>query len=85
MKKQLLAITLLAATASLNAQNPYPVIPMDSVQYVSQSKLTATPVVDLPDYINPTFKNPTYTDTVRFDGVVVSSPRTYGLSNNRKA
>lgn len=85
MKKQLLAITLLAATVSLNAQNPYPVIPMDSVQYVSQSKLTATPVVDLPDYINPTFKNPTYTDTVRFDGVVVSSPRTYGLSNNRKA
>ena len=85
MKKQLLAIMLLAATISLKAQNPYPVISIDSVQFVSQSKLTATPVVDLPDYISPTFVNPTYRDTVRFDGVVVSSPRTYGLSTNRKA
>jgi hypothetical protein len=85
MKKQLLAIMLLAATVSLKAQNPYPVIPIDSVQFVSQSKLTATPVVDLPDYISPTFVNPTYRDTVRFDGVVISSPRTYGLSTNRKA
>jgi len=85
MKKQLLAIMLLAATVSLKAQNPYPVIPIDSVQFVSQSKLTATPAVDLPDYISPTFVNPTYRDTVRFDGIVVSSPRTYGLSTNRKA
>lgn len=85
MKKQLLAISLLAATVSLKAQNPYPIIPIDSVQFVNQSKLTATPVVDLPDYISPTFVNPTYRDTVRFDGIVVASPRTYGLSTNRKA
>ncbi len=85
MKKQLLAIAMLAATISINAQNPYPIIPIDTVQFVSQSKLTATPAVDLPDYINPTFVNPTYRDTARFDGIVVSSPRTYGLSTNRKA
>ena len=85
MKKQLLAITLLAATVSLKAQNPYPVIPIDSVQFVNQSKLTATPIVDLPDYISPTFVNPTFRDTVRFDGIVVSNPKTYGLSANRKA
>lgn len=85
MKKQLLAITLLAATVSLKAQNPYPIIPIDSVQYVSPQKLSATPSVDIPDYINPTFQNPTYRDTVRFDGIVVSDPKTYGLSSNRKA
>jgi hypothetical protein len=85
MKKQLLAIMLLAATISLKAQNPYPIIPIDSVQFVNQSKLTATPIVDLPDYISPSFVNPTYRDTVRFDGIVVTNPKTYGLSTSRKA
>ncbi len=86
MKKQLLAIMLLIATVSLKAQNPYPIIPIDSVQFVNQSKLTATPIVDLPDYISPTFVNPTYKDIVRFDGIVVSNPKTYGLSaTSRKA
>jgi hypothetical protein len=79
MKKQLLAIMLLAATISLKAQNPYPIIPIDSVQFVNQNKLTATPAVDLPDYISPTFVNPTYRDTVRFDGIVVSNPKTNGI------
>lgn len=85
MKKQLLALTLLAAAASLKAQNPYPIIPIDSVQYVSPQKLAGTPAQDLPDYINPTFKDATYRDTVRFEGIVVSNPKTYGLSTNRKA
>lgn len=85
MKKQLLALSLLAAAASLKAQNPYPILSVDSIQYVSEQKLSATPPQDLPDYINPTFKNPTYRDTVRFEGIVVSNPKTYGLSTNRKA
>jgi hypothetical protein len=85
MKKQLLALTLLAAAASLKAQNPYPIIPIDSVQYVSPQKLAGNPSQDLPDYINPTFKNATYRDTVRFEGIVVTNPKAYGLSLNRKA
>lgn len=82
MKKQLLSLLMLGAVLTLKAQNPYPVIPVDTVQFVSPSKL---PAEDRPDYINPTFKNTTYTDTVRFDGIVVTNPKVYGLSANRKA
>lgn len=85
MKKQLLAISLLAATVSLKAQNPYPVIPIDTVQYVNPNKLSATPVEDRPDYIFPTMQNSTFADTVRFEGIVVTNPRIYGLSTSRKA
>lgn len=61
------------------AQNPYPTVPIDSIQYVSSSKLTATPPKDTPDYINPTFKY-AYGDTVRFQGIVAFNPRAYALS-----
>ena len=83
MKKQLLALSLLAAAVSLKAQriNPYPVIPLDSVQYVSPSKLAATPSNDIPDYINPTNKYP-FADTVNIDGIVVMNPKVYGLATN---
>jgi hypothetical protein len=79
-----LIITLLFSSYS-SAQNPYPIIPIDTLQFVNQSKLTAMPAVDLPDYISPNFVNPIYRDTVRFDGIVVTSPRIYGLSLSRKA
>jgi hypothetical protein len=78
-------ITTLFYIVSGLAQNPYPIIPIDTLQFVNQSKLTAMPAVDLPDYISPNFVNLTYRDTVRFDGIVVSNPKTYGLSTNRKA
>jgi hypothetical protein len=80
MKKQLLTFYALITGMFAMAQNPYPIITIDSVQFVSDSKLTASPVVDVPDYISPTFKNTTFRDTVRFDGIVVSNPLTYGLS-----
>lgn len=83
MKKQLLALSLLAAAMSLKAQrtNPYPVIPLDSVQYVSPAKLAANPSNDLPDYISPVNKYP-FGDTVNIDGIVVTNPRIYGLATN---
>lgn len=81
----LILITTLLFISISSGQNPYPIVPIDSVQFVNQVKLTATPVVDLPDYISPTFVNSTYRDTVRFDGVVVTSPNIYGLSVLRKA
>lgn len=80
MKKQLLAISLLAATVSLKAQrnNIYPTVPLDTVQYVSPSKLPAN---DVPDYINPT---PLYQfgDTVNIEGIVVMNPKIYGFATN---
>lgn len=83
MKKQLLALSLLAAAVSLQAQrnNPYPVVPIDTVQYVSPQKLSAVPSNDVPDYINPTPLYP-YGDTVNIDGLVVMDPRIYGLATN---
>jgi hypothetical protein len=85
MKKQLLALSLLAATFSLKAQNPYPIIPIDSVQFVNASRLANQQQNTFPDWITPTFKNPTFGDTVRFEGIVAFNPRIYGLSSNRKA
>lgn len=84
MKKQLLALSMLAAAFTLKAQNPYPILPIDSVQFVNQARLSA-PDSTLPDYIRPLFKDSVYRDTVRFEGVVLTNPQIYGLSGSRKA
>lgn len=68
-----------------NAQNPYPVIPIDTAQFVNNGKLNIAFPNDSTDYVNPFFKNTSYTDTVRFDGIVLFDPRLYGLSTSRKA
>ncbi len=85
MKKQLLLLWAVLAIVAAKAQNPYPIVPIDSIQFVNLNKLTATPVNDSTDYTTPTFKNTQYRDTVRFDGIVVFNPASYGLSANRKA
>ncbi|MES2778977.1 MAG: immunoglobulin-like domain-containing protein [Bacteroidota bacterium] len=85
MKRLLLSMVMLGAAGLLKAQNPYPILPIDSIQFVNQVKLDSTVGNTLPDYITPTFKNPTYRDTVRFEGIVISNPKIYGLSASRKA
>lgn len=86
MKKLILSISVLATTLLFRAQsqNPYPILKIDSIQFVSQSKLSATPPNDSPDYVAP-MKNLTYRDTVRIEGIVLFDPRFYGLSASRKA
>lgn len=85
MKKQLLSLLMLGAAFMLKAQNPYPIIPLDSAQYVNDAKLSLSIPNDTMDYISPVFKNPTYRDTFRFEGIVATNPKIYGLSANRKA
>jgi hypothetical protein len=86
MKKGVLSLFMLAATVMLKAQNPYPILPIDSVQFVNQVKLSNPTANTLPDYVDPTFKDTIYRDTVRFDGIVITNPRIYGLSaTSRKA
>jgi hypothetical protein len=74
---------MLGAAGLLKAQrsNIYPIVPIDSVQFTSESKLSATPPVDIPDYINPSFKYPNR-DTVNIDGIVVFNPQAYALATN---
>jgi hypothetical protein len=85
MKKLLLSMMMLGATVMLKAQNPYPIIALDSVQFVNDTKLNLPIVNDTMDYISPVFKNPIYRDTIRFEGIVATNPKIYGLSANRKA
>ncbi|TAE86485.1 MAG: T9SS C-terminal target domain-containing protein [Bacteroidetes bacterium] len=63
----------------------YPIQPADTAQFVNQTKLTANPINDSADYISPVFKNSTYRDTLSVSGIVLVSPRVYGLSTARKA
>ncbi len=85
MKKTILLITTILGGLIANAQNPYPIIPLDSVQFTSASKLLSNPSVDTCDYLSP-MKNITYRDTVRFEGYVLFDPRKYGLSaSSRKS
>lgn len=84
MKKQLLSLMMLSATVLLKAQNPYPTLPIDSVQFVNKLKLDSATATTLPDYVTQ-LKNPTFGDTVRFQGIVITNPKIYGLSTNRKA
>lgn len=86
MKKILLLFVCAAMAGIAGAQtNPYPVVPIDTIQYVSQAKLSLSPPNDSPDYLNPVKHNPTFGDTVRIEGYVVFNPRLYGLSTSRKS
>jgi hypothetical protein len=66
-----------------NSSYPYPIVSIDSLQFVTSQKLASANT--LPDYVNPTFKNPVYGDTVQVEGIVTFDPRYYGLSTNRRA
>ncbi len=91
MKKTILLITTILGGLIANAQNPYPIIPTDTVQYVNPTRLAIPTInsnrgtVTRPDYTTPTFKDTIYKDTVRIEGIVVFNPKAYGLSANRKA
>lgn len=85
MKKTILLITTVLGGLFANAQNPYPILPIDSVGFVNPIKLANPTAVTIPDYVNPTFKDTIFRDTVRFEGIVISNPKAYGLSTSRKA
>ncbi len=91
MKKTILLFTTILGGLIANAQNPYPIIPIDSVQYVNPTKLSLittpnqAPTATLPDYTTPIFKDTVYRDTVRIEGIVIANPKSYGLSTSRKA
>jgi hypothetical protein len=84
MKKTILLFTTILGGLIANAQNPYPLLSIDSITFVNAAKLSGTPGSTLPDYVNPTFKDTIYRDTVRFEGIVISNPKAYGLSISRK-
>lgn len=81
MKKLLLIFIVLIAVKFSFAQNPYPIVPIDTIQFVNNTKLTATPPKDTPDYLNPVALYP-FKDTVRFEGIVAFNPRAYALASN---
>ena len=84
MRKLLLSLMMLGAAGLLQAQNPYPIYPIDSIQFVNLTRLSS-PGNTIPDLVTPTFKDSVFRDTVRFEGIVVINPKIYGLSQNRKA
>jgi hypothetical protein len=84
MKKSILLITTILGGLFANAQNPYPILPIDSIGFVNFNKLNNPSGNTLPDYVNPSFKDTIYRDTVRFEGIVISNPKAYGLSTSRK-
>ena len=61
----------------------YPLVGIDTVQKVSAARLAAD--TTLPDYVSPSFQNPTYGDTVQVEGIVTYDPHYYGLSKKRKS
>ncbi len=90
MKKRIIQLVFsLLIAGSVSAQ--YPLVPIDSIQFMSPTRLSqvqfgvAGQDNTLPDYIEPTFKNPTFGDTVIVEGVVVYDPISYGLSTSREA
>ncbi|MFZ4797168.1 MAG: immunoglobulin-like domain-containing protein [Bacteroidia bacterium] len=85
MKKTILLFTTILGGLIANAQNPYPLLSIDSITFANSAKLSIPTGVTLPDYVNPTFKDTIYRDTVRFEGIVISNPKAYGLSISRKA
>jgi hypothetical protein len=85
MKKTILLFTTILGGLIANAQNPYPLLSIDSISFVNAAKLSVLTGNTLPDYVNPTFKDTIYRDTVRFEGIVISNPKAYGLSVSRKA
>ncbi len=81
-KKILLSLTLSFAYFLGNTQvNPYPLVSIDTLQFANALKLSANN--SAPDYINPTFRNAVYTDTVQVEGYVTFNPKTYALSLSR--
>lgn len=84
MKKTILLITTILGGLFASAQNPYPVLSIDSLTFVNTPKLSNPTGGTLPDYVNPSFKDTIYRDTVRFEGIVISNPKAYGLSTSRK-
>ena len=85
MKKILLSLSIVMLALLAKAQNPYPILKIDTVNYASPAKTAGTPTNDSSDYVNPVFKNARYGDTVRFEGIVMLDPRFYGLSTARKS
>lgn len=91
MKKTILLITTILGGLFANAQNPYPIIPIDTVQFVNPTRLAIPTTssnagtITKPDYVEPTFKDTIFRDTVRIEGIVVFNPKAYGLSTSRKA
>ncbi len=78
-----LSFSLILAYFS-KAQNPYPIVPIDSIQFVSSDRL-ATSGNTAPDYTTPIYKNLTYGDTIRVEGLVVTNPLVYGSTARKQA
>lgn len=90
--KTMLLLTIMFAGIYANAQNPYPIVPVDTTQFVNSTRLAIPTTssnagtITRPDYTTPNFKDTIYKDTVRIEGIVVFNPRAYGLSGtSRKA
>jgi hypothetical protein len=82
-KKILLSafILIFVFQQSLKAQSPYPLVSIDTLQFVNNSKLSVGNTN--PDYVDPVFKNPVYHDTVQVEGIVTFNPKSYGLSTTK--
>ncbi len=81
-KKIILSLTLaLVYTMGMAQVNPYPLVSIDTLQFVTASKLAVNN--SAPDYTSPSFKNAVYTDTVQVEGYVTFNPMTYALSLSR--
>lgn len=86
-----LVLSLIAGFTALSALAQYPVVAIDSIQYMNPTRLgnvqfnSAGQDNTLPDYIEPNFHNTTYGDTVTVEGVVTFDPISYGLSTSREA
>lgn len=80
MKKLFTLLLLVFAVISTQAQT-YPLVDIDSIQFVNIQKLTAGNTI--PDYIDPVKKNPRYGDTVELEGYVTFNPKSYGLSTSK--
>lgn len=87
MKKVIFMMLLGLAIQSASAQ--YPLVPIDSVQYISPSRLSQVQFAiagadgTLPDFIVNTAPNIATGDTVTIEGVVMFDPDAYGLSTSR--
>src|SRR5215212_8554287 len=87
MKKPV--FTLLLSMLAVFAMAQYPLVPIDTVQYINPTRLAAITVgggsATLPDYIYPTYHNTQYEDTVVIEGIVTFDPASYGLSASRRS
>ncbi|OYU94915.1 MAG: hypothetical protein CFE21_14650 [Bacteroidetes bacterium B1(2017)] len=83
MKKIFLLSSILILFNLAHAQNPYPTIPIDTVQFVNDAKMSGQFPNDSSDYVNPVFKNQIFRDTFRIEGYVLFDPRLYGLPTGK--